>query len=130
MHISTDEVFGELEISEKPFTDKYAPNSPYIASKASSDHLVRSFNTIYNLPTIITNCSNNYGPYQSTEKFIPLIINNAIKQKDIPIYGDGLNVRDWLYVKDHCTALRKILDEGRIGQTYNIGAESEKIILI
>ena len=128
LHISTDEVFGELDFEDAPFNEEsnYAPSSPYSASKASSDHLVRAFNVTYKLPTIITNCSNNYGPYQSTEKFIPLVINKAINLEDIPIYGDGLNVRDWLYVGDHCSAIREILEKGRNGQTYNIGAENEK----
>ena len=128
LHISTDEVFGELNFEDEPFNEesRYAPNSPYSASKASSDHLVRSFNRTYKLPTIITNCSNNYGPYQSTEKFIPLIINRAINLKDIPIYGDGLNIRDWLFVEDHCSALRLIIENGQIGETYNIGGDNEK----
>ena len=128
LHISTDEVFGELNFEDPPFDEdcKYAPNSPYSASKASSDHLVRSFNVTYNLPTIITNCSNNYGPYQSTDKFIPLVINKALKLDEIPIYGDGMNIRDWLYVSDHCSALTEIISKGEKGQTYNIGAENEK----
>ena len=128
LHVSTDEVFGELNFKDNPFNEKskYAPNSPYSASKASSDHLVRSFNKTYKLPVLITHCSNNYGPYQSTDKFIPMIINRAINFKDIPIYGDGLNIRDWLYVEDHCSALIEILDRGRPGQTYIIGAENEK----
>ena len=128
LHVSTDEVFGELNSKDNPFNEKskYAPNSPYSASKASSDHLVRSFNKTYKLPVLITHCSNNYGPYQSTDKFIPMIINRAINFKDIPIYGDGLNIRDWLYVEDHCSALIEILDRGRPGQTYIIGAENEK----
>ena len=128
LHISTDEVFGELNLNDPPFDEdsKYLPNSPYSASKASSDHLVRSFNITYNLPTIITNCSNNFGPYQSVDKFIPLVINRAIQQKNIPIYGEGLNIRDWLYVSDHCSALNKIISKGKIGQTYNIGAQNER----
>lgn len=128
LHISTDEVFGEINLNDPPFDEdsKYFPNSPYSASKASSDHLVRSFNVTYNLPTIITNCSNNFGPYQSVDKFIPLVINRAIKQKNIPIYGNGLNVRDWLYVSDHCSALIEIIINGKTGQTYNIGAQNER----
>ena len=128
LHISTDEVFGELNLNEEPFHEnsKYAPNSPYSASKASSDHLVRSFNVTYKLPTLISNCSNNYGPHQSTDKFIPLVINKAIKFQKIPIYGDGLNIRDWLYVTDHCSALNEIILKGKVGETYNIGAEDER----
>ena len=126
--ISTDEVFGSLKSNDPSFTEKhlFAPNSPYSASKASSDHLVRSFNKTYDLPTIITHCSNNYGPYQFPEKFIPLVLNNAFKKKKIPIYGDGLNIRDWLFVKDHCLALMEILKKGKPGETYNIGGENEK----
>ncbi len=128
LHISTDEVFGSLNSKEKPFKEesKYAPNSPYSASKASSDHLVRSFYKTYKLPAIITYCTNNYGPYQLAEKFIPLIINNAIKLKEITIYGDGENIRDWIYVKDNCNALMQILEKGKIGQTYCIGSKNEK----
>lgn len=126
--ISTDEVFGSLKNNEPSFTEEnlLAPNSPYSASKASSDHLVRSFNKTYNLPTIITHCSNNYGPYQYPEKFIPLVLNNALKRKKIPIYGDGLNIRDWLFVKDHCLAIMEILDKGETGEIYNIGGDDER----
>ena len=128
LHISTDEVFGSLELDEKPFDEnnKYAPNSPYSASKAASDHLVRSFNVTYQLPTIITHCSNNYGPFQLPEKFIPLIICNALKLKEIPLYGDGLNIRDWLHVSDHCDAIMKLIEQGKMGNTYNIGGNNEK----
>ncbi|MEX2164791.1 MAG: dTDP-glucose 4,6-dehydratase [Sulfuricaulis sp.] len=128
LHVSTDEVYGSLEAEDEPFTEStpYAPNSPYAASKAASDHLVRSYYSTYGLPTITTNCSNNYGPYQFPEKLIPLVIVNAIKGKSLPIYGDGLNVRDWLYVADHCSAIRTVLARGRVGETYNIGGDSEK----
>ena len=128
LHVSTDEVFGSLNLNQDPFDEEsnYAPNSPYSASKASSDHLVRSYNKTYNLPTIITHCSNNYGPYQLPEKFIPLVINNALKLIDIPIYGDGENIRDWIYVEDHCEALMKILDKGEVGESYGIGSSNEK----
>ena len=128
LHVSTDEVFGSLKKTELPFTEdnNFLPNSPYSASKASSDHLVRSFNKTYDIPTIITHCSNNYGPYQFPEKLIPLVINNALKHKSLPLYGDGLNIRDWLYVKDHCSALIRVLNNGRIGETYNIGGNNEK----
>ena len=123
IHISTDEVFGSLSAADKPFTENspYQPNNPYSASKACSDHLVRSFYMTYNLPVITTNCSNNYGPYQYPEKFIPLIIRNILNMQSIPIYGDGLQIRDWLYVKDHCDAIIKVLKNGNIGETYNIG---------
>ena len=128
LHISTDEVFGTLNLEDSPFTEEscYKPNNPYSASKASSDHLVRSFFKTYNLPVLTTNCSNNYGPYQFPEKLIPLVINNALEKKRIPIYGDGLQIRDWLYVKDHCSAIRKVLSKGVIGETYNIGGNNEK----
>lgn len=128
LHISTDEVYGSLELKDPPFTETspYQPNSPYAASKAASDHLVRSYFHTYGLPTLTTNCSNNYGPYQHPEKLIPLIILNAMKEKPLPVYGDGKNVRDWLYVKDHCTAIRAVLKKGQIGETYNIGGGSEK----
>ena len=128
LHISTDEVYGSLERDEPPFTEEsaYRPNSPYSASKAASDHLVRSYYHTYRLPTLTTNCSNNYGPYQYPEKLIPLIILNALDEKPLPVYGDGKNVRDWLYVTDHCTGIRKALKEGRAGQTYNIGGLNEK----
>jgi dTDP-glucose 4,6-dehydratase len=127
IHISTDEVYGSLNETENGFseTHPYKPNSPYSASKASSDHLVRAYNKTYSLPTITTNCSNNYGPFQFPEKLIPLCINNALNGKDIPIYGDGLQIRDWLYVKDHCSAIRTVLEKGQIGNIYNIGGNSE-----
>ena len=127
LHVSTDEVYGSLQADDAPFTERtpYAPNSPYSASKAGSDHLVRAYHHTYGLPTITTNCSNNYGPYQFPEKLIPLIILNALAGKPLPIYGDGLNVRDWLYVGDHCTAIRLALIKGRPGETYNIGGNNE-----
>lgn len=126
-HISTDEVFGDLTNTKTKFTETtpYAPSSPYSASKASSDHLVRSWGRTYNLPFVITNCSNNYGPCQFPEKLIPQTIINAINGKEIPIYGNGLQVRDWLYVEDHARALLKVASEGEIGQTYNIGGNNE-----
>lgn len=126
-HISTDEVYGDLTTFDPPFTEQtpYAPSSPYSASKASSDHLVRSWGRTYGLPFIITNCSNNYGPYQFPEKFIPLIIMNAISGNSLPIYGDGTQIRDWLYVEDHAVALLKVLEHGAIGETYNIGGNNE-----
>jgi dTDP-glucose 4,6-dehydratase len=128
LHISTDEVYGSLSDDAAPFCEStaYAPNSPYSASKAAADHLVRAYHHTYSLPTLTTNCSNNYGPYQFPEKLIPLIISNARLGKPLPVYGDGLNVRDWLYVEDHCDALRMVLSRGRIGETYNIGGWSEK----
>ena len=128
MQISTDEVYGSLNYSETPFTEvnQYQPNSPYSASKASADHLVRAFHHTYNLPVITTNCSNNYGPFQYPEKIIPLCIHNILTKKLIPIYGDGKNIRDWLYVKDHCAAIRKVLDKGKIGEVYNIGGNCEQ----
>ncbi|MEN9775736.1 MAG: hypothetical protein RL322_2806 [Pseudomonadota bacterium] len=127
LHVSTDEVYGTLEPHDPPFseTTPYAPNSPYAASKASSDHLVRAWHHTYGLPTLITNCSNNYGPMQFPEKLIPLVIANALAGRPLPVYGDGLQVRDWLYVGDHCSALRTVLDHGQPGQTYNIGGRSE-----
>ena len=127
LHVSTDEVFGSLG-TEGKFSEKtpYAPNSPYSASKASSDHLVRAWHHTYGLPTIITNCSNNYGPYQFPEKLIPLIITNAMKGKDLPVYGDGLQIRDWLHVEDHVRALYAVLLNGIVGETYAIGGNSEK----
>ncbi|MGQ9670164.1 MAG: dTDP-glucose 4,6-dehydratase [Desulfosoma sp.] len=127
LHISTDEVYGSLG-PEGYFTERtpYAPNSPYSASKAASDHLVRAYHETYHLPTLTTNCSNNYGPYQYPEKLIPLMILNAVEGKPLPIYGDGLNVRDWLYVVDHCEALLYVLERGRPGETYNIGGHNEK----
>lgn len=128
LHVSTDEVYGSLSNNDPAFTEEsqYQPNSPYSASKASSDHLVRAWYHTYNLPTIITNCSNNYGPYQFPEKLIPLIISNALNGKNLPIYGDGKNIRDWLFVTDHCDAIRTILEHGRIGENYNIGGNNEK----
>ncbi|MBP7189945.1 MAG: dTDP-glucose 4,6-dehydratase [Rickettsiaceae bacterium] len=128
LHISTDEVFGSLSPSDPAFTEesKYEPNSPYSASKASSDHLVRAWHHTYKLPTLITNCSNNYGPFQFPEKLIPVIITSAMEGKNIPIYGDGKNIRDWLFVTDHCSAIRIILEKGRVGQSYNIGGNNEK----
>tara|TARA_Y100000590_G_scaffold469927_1_gene660741 strand:- start:1226 stop:2251 length:1026 start_codon:yes stop_codon:yes gene_type:complete len=127
-HISTDEVYGDLGKTEDLFTEEtsYAPSSPYSASKASSDHLVRSWYRTYDLPIIITNCSNNYGPYHHPEKLIPLIILNALSGKDLPVYGDGNQVRDWLYVEDHARALYRAVTEGKIGETYNIGGYNEK----
>jgi dTDP-glucose 4,6-dehydratase len=127
LHVSTDEVFGSLG-AEGYFTEEtpYAPNSPYSASKASSDHLVRAYHHTYGLPVLTTNCSNNYGPYQFPEKLIPLMILNALSGKQLPIYGDGLNVRDWLYVKDHCSAILAALEKGKVGETYNIGGHNEK----
>jgi len=127
LHISTDEVYGSLGPDDPAFTETtpYAPNSPYSASKASSDHLVRAYHHTYGLPTLITNCSNNYGPHQFPEKLIPLMIHNALAGKPLPVYGDGLNVRDWLYVEDHCTALREVLARGRPGDVYNVGGGAE-----
>ncbi len=127
LHVSTDEVYGSLGSDDPKFSEStpYAPNSPYSASKAASDHLMRAYCHTYNLPTLTTNCSNNYGPFQFPEKLIPLVINNALSGKTLPIYGDGLNVRDWLFVSDHCAALRKVLERGRVGETYNIGGNNE-----
>ena len=127
-HVSTDEVYGDLEDPEELFTEQtpYAPSSPYSASKASSDHLVRAWRRTYGLPTLITNCSNNYGPYQFPEKLIPLMILNALEGKPLPVYGEGKQVRDWLYVEDHAEALWLVLNEGEPGQTYNIGGHNEK----
>jgi dTDP-glucose 4,6-dehydratase len=127
LHVSTDEVYGSLGESGK-FTETtaYAPNSPYSASKAASDHLVRAFHHTYGLPVVTTNCSNNYGPYQFPEKLIPLVIAKAIAGEPLPIYGDGRNVRDWLYVGDHCTAIRAVLERGRVGETYNVGGDAER----
>lgn len=129
LHVSTDEVYGSLDPSDPAFseTTAYAPNSPYSASKAGSDHLVRAYFHTYGLPTLTTNCSNNYGPYQFPEKLIPLIIHNSLQNKPLPVYGKGLNIRDWLYVGDHCNAIRKVLDKGQPGETYNIGGRSEKV---
>ena len=127
LHVSTDEVFGSLDIDDDPFTEEnqYDPNSPYSASKASSDHLVNAWHETYGIPTLISNCSNNYGPNQFKEKLIPVIILNAIAGNQIPIYGDGKNIRDWLYVEDHCIALDLIIKKGEIGETYNIGGGNE-----
>jgi dTDP-glucose 4,6-dehydratase len=127
LHVSTDEVYGSLgPTGFFTETTPYSPNSPYSASKASSDHLVRAYHHTYGLPTLITNCSNNYGPYQFPEKLIPLMILNAVEQKPLPVYGDGGNVRDWLYVEDHCLALRSVLEQGRVGEVYNIGGGCER----
>lgn len=128
LHVSTDEVYGSLEPQEPAFTElhRYQPSSPYSASKASSDHLVNAYFRTFGLPTLITNCSNNYGPYQFPEKLIPLMITNALAGKPLPIYGDGLQIRDWLYVSDHCSALRRVLEAGKTGETYNIGGWNEK----
>ncbi|MBM3341040.1 MAG: dTDP-glucose 4,6-dehydratase [Betaproteobacteria bacterium] len=128
LHVSTDEVYGSLASNDPAFseTTPYAPNSPYAASKAASDHLVRAYHHTYGLPTIATNCSNNYGPLQFPEKLIPLMIYNATHEKPLPVYGDGLNVRDWLYVGDHCAGIRAALKKGQPGETYNIGGNSEK----
>jgi dTDP-glucose 4,6-dehydratase len=127
LHVSTDEVYGSLGPEDPPFgeTAPYAPNSPYAASKAGSDHLVRAYSHTYGLPTLTTNCSNNYGPRQFPEKLIPLMIHNALAGKPLPVYGDGLNVRDWLYVGDHCAAIRTVLERGRPGEIYNIGGNAE-----
>jgi dTDP-glucose 4,6-dehydratase len=128
LHVSTDEVYGSLGPSDSPFceTTAYAPNSPYSASKAGADHLVRAYHHTYQLPTLTTNCSNNYGPYQFPEKLIPLVILNARSGKPLPVYGDGQNVRDWLFVEDHCGAIRCALARGKVGETYNVGGGSEK----
>ncbi|MDE1989115.1 MAG: dTDP-glucose 4,6-dehydratase [Betaproteobacteria bacterium] len=128
LHVSTDEVYGSLQPEEPAFSEAtpYAPNSPYSASKAASDHLVRAWHHTYGLPVLTTNCSNNYGPYQFPEKLIPLMIHNALKGKALPVYGDGQNVRDWLYVTDHCSAIRRVLEAGRPGETYNVGGNSER----
>jgi len=127
LHVSTDEVYGSLGPGDPAFTEEtpYAPNSPYSASKASSDHLVRAYHHTYGMPTLITNCSNNYGPHQFPEKLIPLMIHHALAGKPLPVYGDGLNVRDWLYVEDHCTALSEVLTRGRPGDVYNVGGGAE-----
>ena len=128
LHVSTDEVYGSLSPTEPPFaeTHRYEPNSPYSASKAASDHLVRAWHHTYGLPVLTTNCSNNYGPYHFPEKLIPLMIVNALAGKPLPVYGDGMQIRDWLYVKDHCSAIRQVLNAGRLGETYNIGGWNEK----
>jgi dTDP-glucose 4,6-dehydratase len=128
LHVSTDEVYGSLGAGDPAFTEQtpYAPNSPYAASKAASDHLVRAYHHTYGLPTLTTNCSNNYGPFQFPEKLIPLMIHNALAGKRLPVYGDGANVRDWLYVLDHCDAVRLVLERGKPGETYNIGGTAEQ----
>jgi len=127
LHVSTDEVYGSLgETGRFSETTPYAPNSPYSASKAASDHLVRAFHHTYGLPVLTTNCSNNYGPYQFPEKLIPLVIAKALAGEPLPVYGDGLNVRDWLYVGDHCAAIRRVLEDGRPGETYNVGGDAER----
>ena len=128
LHVSTDEVYGSLSLDAPAFTEThpYEPNSPYSASKAASDHLVRAYQHTYGLPTLTTNCSNNYGPYHFPEKLIPLMIVNALAGKSLPVYGDGMQVRDWLYVKDHCSAIRRVLEAGRVGETYNVGGWNEK----
>ena len=128
LHVSTDEVYGSLSATDPAFTEthRYEPNSPYSASKAASDHLVRAYHHTYGLPVLTTNCSNNYGPYHFPEKLIPLMIVNALAGKPLPVYGDGLQVRDWLYVKDHCSAIRRVLEAGRLGEVYNIGGWNEK----
>ena len=128
LHISTDEVYGSLGSEDPAFSESspYAPNSPYSASKAASDHLARAYFHTYGLPVVTTNCSNNYGPYQFPEKLIPVVILNALAGKRLPVYGDGMQVRDWLYVRDHCSAVRAVLRKGRLGETYNVGGNSEK----
>jgi dTDP-glucose 4,6-dehydratase len=128
LHVSTDEVYGSLDAEAPAFTEthRYEPNSPYSASKAASDHLVRAYHHTYGLPVVTTNCSNNYGPYHFPEKLIPLIIHNALAGKNLPIYGDGQQIRDWLYVMDHCSAIRRVLDAGSLGETYNVGGWNEK----
>lgn len=128
VHVSTDEVFGSLEKNAPAFTElhQYQPNSPYSASKAAADHLVRAYHHTYSLPVVTTNCSNNYGPYQFPEKLIPLCIHNALSDKPLPIYGDGLQIRDWLFVKDHCAAIRAVMNHGKLGEIYNVGGCNEK----
>ena len=128
LHVSTDEVYGSLAKDDPAFaeTNRYEPNSPYSASKAASDHLVRAWHHTYGLPVLTTNCSNNYGPYHFPEKLIPLMIVNALAGKHLPVYGDGMQIRDWLYVKDHCSAIRRVLEAGRLGETYNVGGWNEK----
>jgi len=128
LHVSTDEVYGSLHKDDPAFNEnnRYEPNSPYSASKAASDHLVRAYHHTYGLPVLTTNCSNNYGPYQFPEKLIPLMIVNALAGKPLPVYGDGQQIRDWLYVKDHCSAIRRVLDAGRVGEVYNVGGWNEK----
>ena len=128
LHVSTDEVYGSLSKDDPAFTEAhpYEPNSPYSASKAASDHLVRAYHHTYGLPVLTTNCSNNYGPYHFPEKLIPLMIVNALAGKPLPVYGDGMQIRDWLYVKDHCSAIRRVLEAGTLGETYNVGGWNEK----
>jgi dTDP-glucose 4,6-dehydratase len=128
LHVSTDEVYGSLAKDEPAFTEqhRYEPNSPYSASKAASDHLVRAYHHTYGLPVLTTNCSNNYGPYHFPEKLIPLMIVNALAGKPLPVYGDGMQIRDWLYVKDHCSAIRRVLAAGQLGEVYNVGGWNEK----
>ena len=128
LHVSTDEVYGSLKAADPAFTEtnRFEPNSPYSASKAASDHLVRAYHHTYGLPVLTTNCSNNYGPYQFPEKLIPLMIVNALAGKPLPIYGDGQQIRDWLYVTDHCAAIRRVLEAGKLGETYNVGGWNEK----
>lgn len=128
LHVSTDEVYGTLAPDEAPFaeTNPYRPNSPYAASKASSDHVVRAYHETFGLPVLITNCSNNYGPFQFPEKLIPLMIHNALNGKNLPVYGDGMQVRDWLYVGDHCSAIRRVLEKAAPGETYNVGGDNQK----
>lgn len=128
LHVSTDEVYGSLAPADAAFTEthRYEPNSPYSASKAASDHLVRAYHHTYGLPVLTTNCSNNYGPYHFPEKLIPLMIVNALAGKPLPVYGDGMQVRDWLYVKDHCSAIRRVLEAGKTGEVYNVGGWNEK----
>lgn len=128
LHVSTDEVYGSLAADEPPFAEshRYEPNSPYSASKAASDHMVRAYHHTYGLPVLTTNCSNNYGPYHFPEKLIPLIIHNALAGKPLPIYGDGQQIRDWLYVRDHCSAIRRVLEAGGLGEVYNVGGWNEK----
>jgi dTDP-glucose 4,6-dehydratase len=128
LHVSTDEVYGSLDKGEPAFSEtrRYEPNSPYSASKAASDHLVRAYHHTYGLPMLTTNCSNNYGPYHFPEKLVPLMIVNALAGKPLPVYGDGQQIRDWLYVKDHCSAIRRVLEAGRVGEVYNIGGCNEK----
>ena len=128
LHVSTDEVYGSLEPGAPAFTEqhRYQPNSPYSASKAASDHLVRAYHHTYGLPVLTTNCSNNYGPFHFPEKLIPLVIRNALARETLPIYGDGQQIRDWLYVRDHCSAIRRVLEAGQVGETYNVGGWNEK----
>ncbi|MGG3888390.1 dTDP-glucose 4,6-dehydratase [Metabacillus fastidiosus] len=128
IHISTDEVYGSLNMNEEPFTEQtpISPNNPYSASKAGSDLLALAFQRTYKIPIIITRCSNNFGPYQNLEKFIPKVIINALNQKEIPIYGDGLQIRDWLFVEDHCSAIHHVMEKGKLGEVYNIGGDNEK----